>query len=322
MFESILYFFKKVLILTAVEVLWVLSFVIIFGFLLYILASRTRLLFYKSFGVKGELYATGFIGVPIHEMGHLIFCLIFRHKVESFKLLDLNATNGVLGYVNHGYQKNSLYQNIGNFFIGVGPIIFGTVVLYALINFMLPSLRDNIFTSIMGSIYESISSRTLQTFAVDDASSIVHILFDEIERLKILFFAMITTTKLILSSFTNSYYTTNILFWLFIYLSMCIASHMELSPPDISHVTKALLVIVVFVLFVNSMWIFLSEMGVFSFTAQYINIERSTYLFTNFLAMLQSMLVFALVMSAINFVLSAIVLNIIRYVWKKEFLGI
>ncbi len=322
MLDSILYFLKKVLILTAVEILWSFSFVIIFGLLLYIFASRTRSLFCKSFGVKGELYVTGFIGVPIHEMGHLIFCFIFRHKVDSFKLLDLNATNGVLGYVNHGYQKNSLYQNIGNFFIGVGPIIFGTVVLYALINFMLPSLRDNIFSSIMGSIYESISSRTLQTFAVDDAGSIVNILFDEIERLKILFLAMITTTKLILSSFADTNYTTNVLFWLFIYLSMCIASHMELSPPDISHVTKALLVIIVFVLFLNSVWIFLFEIGIFNFIAQYINMEHFLYLFTNCLAMLQSMLVFALVMSAINFVLSVILLNLSRFVLKKEFLGI
>ncbi len=322
MLEQILYFLKKVLILTALEVIWFFSFVIIFGLLLYVLASRTRMLYYKKFGMKGELYVTGFIGVPIHELGHLIFCVIFRHRVDDVKLLDIKVTNGVLGYVNHSYRKDSLYQNIGNFFIGVGPIIFGVVVLYALLNFMLPTLRDDIFVSITGTIYESLNTMTFQSFMVDDTSSILGILIEELQRLKILFFAMITTTKLLLLSFTNSDYTTSILFWLFIYLSICIASHMELSPPDISHVSKALLVIIAFMILVNSVWIFLLEMGVLGATARYVDIGGYTYLFTSLLAMLQSILVFALVMSFINYVISAILLNAIQYISKKEFLGI
>ncbi len=322
MLQQILYFFKKVLILTAIEVLWAFTFVIIFGFLLYVFASRTRMLYYKSFGVKGELYITGFVGVPIHELGHLIFCVIFRHRVDDVKLLDINATNGVLGYVNHSYRKDSVYQNIGNFFIGVGPIIFGTVVLYALLNFMLPSLRDDVFFSITGTIYESINSLTFQSFAVDDAGSIFSIFTDELKRLQILFVAMITTTKLLLSSFTNTDYTTSLLFWLFIYLSICIASHMELSPPDISHVTKAIFVILVFMLLANSVWIFLLETGILGFVLRHINVEHSTYILTSSLAMLQSMLIFALVLSAINFIISALVLNILRYILKREILGI
>lgn len=322
MLNAILYFFKKVLILTTVEILWSFSFVIIFGLLLYILASRTRMLYCKIFGMKGELYITGFIGVPVHEMGHLIFCLIFRHRVDDVKLLDINATNGVLGYVNHSYRKDSIYQNIGNFFIGVGPIIFGTIVIYALLNFMLPSLRNDIFSSITGMIHDSINQLTFQSFAVDDAGSIFSILHEEIERLRILFVAMITTTKLLLASFTNAEYSTNILFWLFMYLSICIASHMELSPPDIKHVTRALLVIVAFMVFINSVWIFLSETNIFDFIFQYINIERSTNFITSVLAMLQSMLVFALVLSFINFVASAIILNIVNLILKKEAVGI
>ncbi len=322
MLDSILYFFKKVLILTVIEMLWSFSFVIIFGLLLYIFASRTRLLYCKSFGTKGELYITGFIGVPVHEMGHLIFCLIFRHRVDDVKLLDIHATNNVLGYVNHSYRKDSIYQNIGNFFIGVGPIIFGTVVIYALLTFMLPTLRNDIFTSITGTIHESINQLTFQSFSVDDAGSIYAIFLEELERLKILFITMGTTTKLLLSAFTNIEYTTSILFWLFIYLAICIASHMELSPPDISHVTKALFVILAFMIFINSVGVFLSETNIFDFAFQHINSDRGRYFITSVLAMLQSMLVFALVLSFINFVISAIVLNIVRFVIKKETIGI
>ncbi len=101
MIDSILWFFKNVLILTGVQVLWSFTFIIIFGLLLYVFASRTRAIYYKSLGPKAELYITGFVGVPIHEIGHLIFCVIFRHRIDGVKLLDIKATNGVLGYVNH-----------------------------------------------------------------------------------------------------------------------------------------------------------------------------------------------------------------------------
>ena len=38
-----------------------------------------------------------------------------------------------MGYVSHEYDPKSLYQRIGLFFIGVGPIIFGSGVLFLLL---------------------------------------------------------------------------------------------------------------------------------------------------------------------------------------------
>lgn len=72
------------------------------------------------------------IGVPVHEAGHAIFALIFGHKITEIKLFKRDTSDGRLGYVNHSYNKKNVYQNIGNFFIGIGPVIFGTLVLYIL----------------------------------------------------------------------------------------------------------------------------------------------------------------------------------------------
>ncbi|MFB6341539.1 hypothetical protein ACE01N_02400 [Saccharicrinis sp. FJH2] len=72
------------------------------------------------------------IGVPIHETGHAIFALIFGHKITEIKLFKRDTSDGRLGYVNHSYNKKNIYQNIGNFFIGIGPVIFGTLILYIL----------------------------------------------------------------------------------------------------------------------------------------------------------------------------------------------
>ena len=318
MLDSILWFFKSVLTLTAVQVLWSFTFIIVFGLLLYIFSSRTRSIYYKAIGGKAELYITGFIGVPVHEIGHLIFCVLFRHRIDGVKLLDMNATNGVLGYVNHSYKKDSIYQNIGNFFIGVGPIIFSTIVLYVLLSLIVPELKTDIFSSLISNVYNSIS---METFQLTD-SSISSILMQELFRWKILFFSTIETTQKFLLSFTNMDYVSSISFWIFIYLSICISSHMELSPQDISHVTKAILIILVFMFFINSIWIFISSTNVFKYIMDKISIANYGYSLLGFLAILQSILIFALVISFVNFVVSVIVLNIVSYIKKRQFVGL
>ena len=77
-------------------------------------------------------------GVMIHELGHIFFCLLFRHEILEVKLFSPDRS-GTLGYVSHRYNLRSYYQRIGNFFIGTGPIWFGVIVIYLLSWFLLPS---------------------------------------------------------------------------------------------------------------------------------------------------------------------------------------
>ncbi len=71
----------------------------------------------------------GWLGTAAHELGHAVFCLLFAHRITEMKLFGRPARDGCLGYVRHAYDRRNLYQQAGNFFIGVGPILFGTLLL-------------------------------------------------------------------------------------------------------------------------------------------------------------------------------------------------
>ena len=72
------------------------------------------------------VYIFGIIGVTVHEFSHFIFCLIFKHKVESVKFFKPNWETGTMGYVHHTYNVRSLYQSIGQVFVSLAPMIVGS----------------------------------------------------------------------------------------------------------------------------------------------------------------------------------------------------
>ena len=51
------------------------------------------------FGVSLYILLTA-PGVAVHELGHALFCIIFRHKIEDMKLFSPEE-DGTLGYVSH-----------------------------------------------------------------------------------------------------------------------------------------------------------------------------------------------------------------------------
>lgn len=99
-------------------------------------------LFYSSIGNKSRVvcYATGFIGTPIHELSHALMCILFGHKIVEIKLFQINSSDGVLGYVKHTYNRKNIYQRVGNFFIGIAPLIIGFLILTGLFYLLLPEI--------------------------------------------------------------------------------------------------------------------------------------------------------------------------------------
>jgi hypothetical protein len=81
----------------------------------------------------GRIYYVlfGWLGTAVHEVGHAAFCLLFAHRITGIKLFDFSPRDGSLGYVRHAYERASPYQQVGNFFIGIGPIVLGTLVVVA-----------------------------------------------------------------------------------------------------------------------------------------------------------------------------------------------
>lgn len=112
--------------------LYTIGALIVCGFLTYLINYAYTFFVFNSTG-KWLIKVSSLIGTPIHEFGHIIMCVIFRHKINevSFNCFDDDNT---LGYVRHSYNTKSFYQQLGNFFIGLGPIFSGfmfiAIILY------------------------------------------------------------------------------------------------------------------------------------------------------------------------------------------------
>jgi hypothetical protein len=171
----------------------------------------------------------GWLGTVIHELGHAFFCLIFRHKITAMKLFDPDPETGTLGYVEHTYDSSNIYQLAGNFFIGIGPILLGTALIYILLFLLLGLNPFNFVTNVdlaMPHIYSwGILTTIIQTFWT-------------------------SSTGLISEIFSGN----NLSRWqlyVFIYLAFAIGSSITLSPSDIKGTLKGLSVILILVFIFN-----------------------------------------------------------------------
>lgn len=112
---------------------------LLIALILQLLSGAIRRSAANIFGIKTYIYLTA-PGVMIHELGHLIFCWIFRHEVTEVQLFS-PSDDGTLGYVNHRYNPESLYQRIGNFFISTGPVWGGITVLHLITSWLIPDFE-------------------------------------------------------------------------------------------------------------------------------------------------------------------------------------
>ncbi len=203
------------------QIVFTVGVIVAFG-LLIALCRRT---FCNIIGYNGSkiLLITGIVGTPIHELSHALMCVIFGHKIQEIKLYQPDSNDGTLGYVNHSFNPKNLYHQIGNFFIGVAPIICGSGVLLLLMRLLVP----NIFNEVQ---LELQAIKHLESFEIIKFSS--------------LFLNIITS----IFSIANM---DNIVWWIFIILSLMISSHMELSVADIKGGVKGFLYIAGILLIVD-----------------------------------------------------------------------
>jgi len=143
---------------------------------------------------------TGWLGTPIHELSHALMCGIFQHKIIDMALFQPDKKAGRLGYVTHTYTRGNLFQEIGTFFIGIAPLIGGTAVLLALLMLFFPDVgRASLFTSTSDlSLWEQ-TQNSLQG----------------------LFSGLFQSSNL-----------ANWKLWTFLYLVICVGSHMAPSTSD------------------------------------------------------------------------------------------
>ena len=124
-------------LLTLEQLLIVFGPVLALALILHRLSDQVRRRSAGLFGADFYTYLTA-PGVMVHEVGHAFFCVLFGHRIVSMRLFR-PGRDGTLGYVEHSWNRRNLYQSVGNFFIGTGPIWFGSALIYLLTAWLLGS---------------------------------------------------------------------------------------------------------------------------------------------------------------------------------------
>ena len=250
------------------QIVFTVGVVVLFGFLI----GLCRRAFCKIVGRMGTviLLITGIIGTPIHELSHAFMCLVFGHRIEEIKLYDPDTDSGTLGYVNHSYNERNLYHQIGNFFIGIAPVLGGSGVLLLLMLFMTPDIH----TSVIGEFGLSAGFSISGFF--EAWWNIIKYVFD----------------------FDNM---SSGLWWLFIILAISISSHMELSGADIIGSAKGFSFLAAVLLIVDVILYFISIDALETVTSAMtsFSLALSTFLALSLIFLL-AMLLVALIIKGIG----------------------
>ena len=260
-------FFRELFTLTFSQIISVFAGIFIFGLLIHFISHLTFNSLGKAFGTGGT-YIIAWLGTPIHELGHALFCIIFGHKITKIEFFKPDPQTGTLGYVNHQWNKGNPWQVLGNFFIGIGPVIIGCLVLLGLFYWLIPEggeAWDSIIAGVSNIGTDSSIADRLEVFK-DSLFTFIQYLFTA---------SNITTWQ----------------FWLFCYLSICVAANIRLSWADIRNSLSGFLYVIVLLLIINVVGLLtgLSDDGLFPFTASSLSI-------------VYGLLILALIMTLIGFV--------------------
>lgn len=208
-------------------VLQLFYFVLLIGVVGYVISLLNRLFYKLLGGSQTACYITGFLGTPIHELSHAAMCLVFFHRIQKMSLFRI-GDDGVLGYVNHSYHPRNLYQRIGNYFIGVAPILCGGAVLFL----VMPHLAPSLYLLFDGYV-EDFAYLQLKGFGLAEFFA----------------YAFVVLQGMLAALLTFS--ADGIGLWVFYILALCIALHMNLSGADIKGALPALIPLVPTLLIVN-----------------------------------------------------------------------
>lgn len=229
------------------QIVCTIGLIVIFG----ILIAVCNKCFYANLGRYGRVacVATGFIGTPLHECSHALFCVLFGHKITSIKLFQISSDDGTLGYVQHSYNPKNIYHKIGCFFIGVAPIVVISLVLYGMAWLLLPEFASAIDENIQ----------------IDNIISDFTSIFNGIANTLTSFFSLVTEWQ----------------WWVFVLIGSLFALHMNLSKADIKNSISGLIVLIIIVLLADIIIALISVSILDSVTA--FVLKMSSYLLCVFL---------------------------------------
>ena len=194
----------------------------------------------------GMVRFTGYIGTPVHELSHALMCLLFGHTVTKIKLVNSDKRSRTLGYVEHTYYKTNLYHQIGNYFIGVAPILAGGAAVLLFVWLFLPDMLSDM----TGAVRSLAGLESVPVLIAD----LWKILFDK-------------------GNFVN------IRYWLALIFSVAVVIHMEISRSDFRSGLRGLSVLAVMLLVTDFILGFLFPSALAVFTGACVRIGVGCLLF-------------------------------------------
>lgn len=229
MVESILSYLWEAISSTLIQIVIVLGPGLVLAFIMNYEAGFVERRALLIMGRGWYLGLFGWLGTIVHEFGHAIFCVIFRHKITDLKLFDPDPETGSLGYVIHSYNPASIYQLVGNFFIGIGPILLGTAIIY-LLSYLLLGLNP---------------------FNLADNYKIASSHLNSRDSFMQLFQNLSSSSGSLLIEVFSWHNLSRWQLYAFIYLVFAIGSSITLSQPDIKGTLKGFSMILVLILIFN-----------------------------------------------------------------------
>jgi len=208
--DKLYFLLSDAIVASLKQIIWLFGPLFLIGFALYWVSKLRNQNLTHSIGGKACLFLTGWVGTPVHEAGQALFCLIFGHKITEIKFFSLRK-DGSSGYIKHEYNSKSIYQKIGNFFIGIAPMFFGALVIYILLWLFLPWCLPQ---------------------ELDEG-------------------IRITGWKIFKNIIFNSDNFGSWRFWVFFYLSLSVASHSALSANDLKGTVPSFFILLGFIFLVN-----------------------------------------------------------------------
>jgi hypothetical protein len=203
-------------------------------------------------------------------LSHAVFAILFGHKIADIKLFQKPDVNGVMGYVYHSYNQDSIYQQIGNFFIGIAPIFGGTFSIIALMKSMIPQAYNSFINILVKSLNVTALNKSIIEGIMNSYLGLIKVIFS-------------------LKNFENPY------FYVFLFIAVCISSHISLSYADIKGASTGLLVIFLILFILNTL----------NLSKYILAVDLIKY---NIL--ITGILIIALVLSTVTFIISLISVSV------------
>ncbi len=99
---------------------------------------------------SGRLFLIGSfaLSTPLREAGHVAMAVLFWHRVEEVRFLDLNAVDGEMGYVEHSYHPRNPVALLGNFFFALGPVLLGLAAVLIIFLVCFGGVMEQFFTEL------------------------------------------------------------------------------------------------------------------------------------------------------------------------------